>query len=282
MISRILSSFLVVFMGLSAQAQIFAGDSGETRSFSEVVGNLKAGDVVILGERHEFALHQQAQMQVIESLKELGHRVSVGMEFLPWTQQAAVNQWRAGLLNEAAFLQSVEWGQTNFDFYRPQMSAPQLGLEYVWALNAPRALTSKISRVGLEALTDSEKALLPPGFEPGNAKYFERFKQAIGHLPNPDAAWRYFLAQSVWDDTMAWRIADFQKAHPEQILVVIVGEFHVQYGGGLPDRLQKRGVQNLRTVSLVSAEGLTEDEIQKEVSPGSDGSRADYIWVTRP
>ncbi len=90
--------------------------------------------------------------------------------------------------------------------------------------------------------------MLPPIFERGGADYFQRFRAAmIGHVKEEKIE-RYFMAQSLWDDTMAWRVG---QAHPEdsdQIFVVIVGEFHVEHGLGLPARLARHGRKNVTTL----------------------------------
>jgi uncharacterized iron-regulated protein len=266
------------------QEQIYEGRTlGET-SLETALSTVKAGTVIVLGEHHAHAAHQKEQLQVIETLQKTGHLVSVGMEFFTYTDQSQVDLWRLGKLTEADFLAKIGWGNGfPFDFYRAQVSAPKLGTEYVVALNAPRNLTGKVAKNGLGALTAEEMKLMPPQFQVGNSRYFERFKQNVGHLPDPAAAQNYFAAQSIWDDTMAWQVIEFFKAHPEQVLVIIVGEFHVQYGGGLPDRLQARGIRDLVTFSLVDLEGLTPDEEKQELEPSPlDGPRAHFIWASKP
>ncbi len=71
------------------------------------------------------------------------------------------------------------------------------------------------------------------------------------------------------------------RAHPEQVLVIIVGDFHASYGGGLPDRLRARGVTSMLVISQVNRFGLDDDETRRLVVPDPrHGVRADYVWVT--
>ena len=78
---------------------------------------------------------------------------------------------------------------------------------------------------------------------------------------------------------MAWQIQNVTTAHPEAVIVVIVGEFHVQYGGGLPDRLRARGVDSVAVVSQVNTVEMSEAQMKKEVGPDEEyGPRADWIW----
>lgn len=287
MLQMLIFTLTALILGC-AQAQKLPSDvlfskGQEVTSLEQALERVRPGQVVVLGEDHGTSVMAKQQLQVLEILRKNGHLVSLGMEFFDYTTQALVDHWRAGNLTEADFLEKVGWGQGfSFDFYREQVQFPNWGAEFVVALNAPRALTGRISKVGLSGLSESERSLLPPQMTVGNAAYFERFKSIMGdHLPTPEALQRYFEAQSTWDDTMAWQAAEFLRAHPEQTLVIIVGEFHVQYGGGLPDRLKARGVQ-MTSFSLVNLQGLTESEEQAAVLPSDQfGARADYVWTSR-
>lgn len=153
------------------------------------------------------------------------------------------------------------------------------------ALNAPEQVTRALAERGLDGLSDEERGLLPPGFTPGSTAYFERFAREVQqHGPMSESTVRtFFAAQSAWDDTMAWQAARFLAAHPEQVLVIIVGDFHASFGGGLPDRLWARGVTKTVVISQVDARGLDEAALRALLVPDSQyGPRADFIWVTRP
>lgn len=254
-------------------------------SLEEALASVQKGQVVVLGEAHGTQVMADQHMQVLEILRKNGHRISVGMEFFNYPDQVSVDEWRAGKLSEEDFLKKVSWGKGfPFDSYRRQVQFPDPQNEFVIALNAPRSLTGKISKAGLASLTAEEKALLPPQFTLGNDLYKERFNALMtgsGHVPTPDQLNNYFAAQSTWDDTMAWRAQEFLSRNPEQVLVIIVGEFHVQYGGGLPDRLKARGL-NVTTFSQVNLEGLSDVEQGREVFPSEKyGARADFVWTSR-
>ena len=150
-----------------------------------------------------------------------------------------------------------------------------------WALNAPRAVTGKVARTGISSLTPEEAALLPPNWSLGNDLYYERFKAVMGdgHIPE-EALLRYFTAQSLWDETMSWRAVDFVRQNPDQVLVILVGDFHAVYGGGLADKIHQRGWNQILTIGQVSLEGATPQEQDEIMKPHPVyGKRADYIWV---
>ncbi|MEZ0390831.1 MAG: ChaN family lipoprotein, partial [Pseudobdellovibrionaceae bacterium] len=231
LLALILSSFPVQAAQQAAPATDLIYQQGTAVvSLSEALKNIKPGQALVVGEVHGQAEIAQQHLQILQALRHMGLRVSVGFEFFDYPAQSLVEAWREGSLPEADFLSQIGWAQGfSFDHYRSQALFPRRVEEFTLALNAPRTLTAKISKVGLEGLADSEKALLPPQFTLGNAAYFERFRQVMAgeHAPSPEALNRYFAAQSAWDDTMAWKASEFLQAHPEQVLVIIVGEFHV-------------------------------------------------------
>ncbi|HEX7675724.1 MAG TPA: ChaN family lipoprotein [Bdellovibrio sp.] len=263
---------------------ILRGSDLQPISLEESLNSVSPGSIVVIGENHGLQVHQDQQVSIMQALRNKGLTVSVGLEFFTYTDQPLVNQYRAGQLAEADFLKKIQWGLPSYDFYRKQALFPNLseGAETI-ALNAPRTLTGKVAKSGLESLTDEEKALLPPQFSLGRDSYKKRFLESMGHhLPSPDMGDRYFVAQSIWDDTMAWNAGNFITSHPNQVLVIVVGEFHVQYGGGLPDRIRARvpaGTPVL-TFSQVDTSGLTDEDIHSEIDPtGEYGSRANYLWL---
>ena len=259
-------------------------------SLSEALKDVRAGDVVILGEEHGTQVQADQQLQVMQTLKSRGLLVSLGMEFFERNHQGAVDAMRSGSLSEADFLSQIGWSKgTPYSAYRNQVNLPQYQTEFVVALNAPRSLTSRISKVGIKGLLPEELALLPADFQVGNSGYYQRFQAAMGtHVP-PEALFRYFEAQSTWDEVMAFESIQFMKANPNQVLVIIVGEFHVQYGGGLPDRIRQRMGQvpelsgsRLKTFSLINIQGMSQDEREEAIRPSTGyGQRADYVWTSQ-
>lgn len=269
--------------GSTARIQgIYDGASLNPVSLDQALAQITPGSVVVVGENHGLKTHQNQQVSVLTALRAKGLKVSVGMEFFTFTDQAFVDQYRAGQLSEKDFLSQIKWGSPSFEFYKEQVLFPSLREgSSTWALNAPRSLTSKVAKTGLSSLTNEEQALLPPQFQLGRESYRRRFLAMMPHLPSPEARERYFAAQSIWDDTMAWRASDFLAQHPEQVLVIVVGEFHVQYGGGLPDRIRARSpLTPVWTFSQVNTAELSPEEIEAEIAPSSEyGPRAHFLWL---
>lgn len=282
-------SFILVFssfLSLSALSapQYLDGHTLEPVQLTEKMQQIQPGTVLILGEMHNVPAISRQHVDILQALRDQGLKVSVGMEFFNYTDQMFVDQYRTGELSDEAFKSLINWGGYDFELYKRQILFPKSELgEFGLGINLSRAVTGAISKGGLDSLTEDQKKLLPPQFTLGRDSYRTRFFEAMGVTHPTPKLENYFVAQSAWDDTMAWQTVNFLKDHPDHVFVIIVGEFHVQYGGGLPDRLRTRmqaaGLNHpIQTVSQILTEGLTPEDIQKEIMPSeTEGARADYI-----
>ena len=274
---QLLCSLLVLFaVNLSyAESQFFDGQTLEEVSLSQVVERIKLGTIVIMGELHGNEAHHLNQREVLVKMaqKEELPAISVGMEFIDYTQQAHLDDFLNQLITEETFLDRIQWGRIPFENYRFQVKLPPYRGGWTYGINLPRSITGKVGQGGLESLTPEEAALLPPNFEVGNDFYFERFEAIMkGHVPD-EFIMNYFVAQSLWDDTMAWRTLLAMEERPHQAFAIMVGDFHAAWGHGLADRLRKRGAQDVLVISQIqSQEDLKLDP--------KYGARGDFVFVS--
>lgn len=274
---------ILLNFSLGAHAQLFNGETQAPSTVEELVGSLKKGDVLVLGEFHDQKPHHQNHENILNELLAQGLTFDVGMEFFyDYRKQPLVEQYLFEQINEADFLKAIGWGGDNFDFYRNKVLAPLEVGGKTFAINAPQELTRAIARKGLSSLTPELQLLMPPNFAIGNTQYLERFKEAVGgdHFPE-DQLQNYFAAQSVWDDTMAWQSLQNFSTSTRDIFVIIVGDFHASYGGGLPDRLLARGAQRVVTLSQIDVTEVEQKERASLVAPHPQwGPRANWVWLT--
>lgn len=288
---KVISSILFLFGVLATQPAcssiwktdaLYHGVSLQEAPVNQVAQSVAKGSIVIVSEQHDLKDHHDKQVEFLKALVSFGHTVSVGMEFFDYTKQTAVDSYLLKTLPEADFLKEVGWGKGfPFDMYREQVTLPLAHGGWTIALNAPRSLTNVISKNGVSSLTPEQLSLLPPHFVIGNSLYFDRFKETMNGHVKDDQIQKYFEAQSAWDDTMAWIATEYQKKNPDKTLVIIVGDFHAAYGGGLPDRLKARGAVHLVTISQVNFKGSSDSEASEDIRHPQWGSRADWIWVSR-
>jgi uncharacterized iron-regulated protein len=177
----------------------------------------------------------------------------------------------------------VRWGGNAYDLYRDQVLFPAMACGKTLALNIPGEIARKISKNGKDALNGADLDYLPPIWERGSPAYFSRFSEAMAGHATPEQLENFFWAQSLWDDTMAWNIWRHRQTTTADALVVIVGEFHVEYGLGLPDRLKRYGVNQVRTMVQTEVEEWSEEDLAQAVANDAQyGARADYVWVYSP
>tara|TARA_B100000749_G_scaffold280875_1_gene279619 strand:+ start:65585 stop:66469 length:885 start_codon:yes stop_codon:yes gene_type:complete len=274
---------LVSSVACATTSRLYNGETSELVNVQDVVDQVAPGTVIILSEQHGFAPHHANQRQFLDLLGAKNFTISTGLEFFYYTDQSLVNDYMEGDLTEEAFLEEINWGSIPFSNYRYQARFPLAHDGFTLAINAPKEVTRQISSGGMDSLTEDQRDLLPPNFTLGNDLYRERFEEAMGgHVP-AEKVNDYFISQSLWDDTMAWRVSQFMAENPEHVFVVIVGDFHASYFGGLPDRMTARGINDLLVISQVDARSADEKEFDELVAPHSEyGVRADFVWAVEP
>ncbi|MGE4133066.1 MAG: ChaN family lipoprotein [Bdellovibrionales bacterium] len=285
----LLSTCLATPSGVPQQEAIWNTQDQTWLSLHQVSHNLRAGSIVVFGEEHAIStdpdpIQEQHHLNQQRWLQALGSRAEapsdLGMEFLEYTHQGLVDGFLAGDIETQTFLQLVGWGSNPFAPYERLMREAFSWGGRVLGLNIPKTIARHVSQSGPEALSDGEKALLPPIWERGGDFYFERFSETMtGHVPQEKIE-RYFWAQSLWDDTMAWTTS--QNARPNGIFTIIVGAFHAEFGQGLPARLIRHGVNpsRIKTLLQVHVENWEPETLAAAVAPDARyGASADYIWV---
>ena len=70
---------------------------------SNAISDLKRNRIILVGEHHTNQSHHLAQLNVIQSLKEAGVQVAVGLEMFRSDSQPALDSWIAGKMDAAEF-----------------------------------------------------------------------------------------------------------------------------------------------------------------------------------
>ena len=267
---------------MSQSNTFFSGITMDKIELEEVLNAIPKGAVVFLGEQHGRASIQKAQLEILNGLRNRGHKIHIGMEFLDYTQQSSVNDFRSGLINESEFLKKISWGSIDFNFYRDQILFPKGSSgETTFAINTPRWLSGEVSKKGFLGIDEEAKKLFPPQLQLGRDSYKKRFSDLMsGHVTSPEAMQKYFESQSLWDDTMAWQISTLPVALTDTV-VIIVGQFHIEYGGGLPFQLQQR-FKDRPVITIEQLLYYDDEEVPfKDLMPSPTyGPMSDYLLIS--
>jgi uncharacterized iron-regulated protein len=237
---------------------------------------LRSARVIYVGEEHPNPHDHAAQIAVLEAAFAVEPKVGLGLEMLPRSAQPALDAFVAGKSDEAQLEKDVDWPKAwgyPFGLYAPLLRFCRDHKLRVYALNAPRALVHTVAMKGLDALAPDEKTQLPE-MQPGPAPHREMVREAFAQHPKgkfADAKFeRFYLAQLVWDETMATSIASALAApDAPRKLVVVAGEGHVRRFA-VPDRAARRGAKPYLTIFPVFADDA-DDAVQDAV--------ADLVWV---
>ncbi len=278
---RVLVLVLLTACGAPAVPQrprIVATESGREIGFDAMIDALLETRAIYVGEQHDRAEDHRAQLAVLEAVAARDPSVALGLEMVQRPYQPALDAFVEGSIDEAAMLERIEWeDRWGFDFalYRPLFDFAHAHAIPIVALNATRELTRAIAHGGLEALDDAQRAALPE-LDRSDAAHRAMVERSLEGHPGmtPERLEHFYLAQVLWDETMADTAARFlaREAAPSRI-VVLAGMRHVQSGLGIPSRAARRGATPYAIVLPVRASEL--DEALR-----ADPPLADYLWVT--
>ncbi len=249
---------------------IISGKTGGPVSFETLIADLNRVRIVYVGEQHTHPDHHKIQLQIISALFEDNPDLIVGMEMFDTTYQSVLDDWSAGKLDQDTFLKRVHWyANWKFDvaLYRDILTFIKDHQIRLVGLNIPFHLPPKIAIGGVDSLSEDEKKHLPRQIDTENADhraYVERIFR-MHHIRGRDDFETFYLAQCVWEDTMAEAIADNFTGSK---MIILAGNGHIYKKFGIPERAYKRTQAPFRTVYPAS------------IGSQATLSDADYFWTT--
>jgi uncharacterized iron-regulated protein len=239
----------------------FSNTQGQLTPTADMVNQLQQADVVYLGETHDRAADHTAQLAIIQTLHDRTPNLAIGLEMFQRPYQKLLDRYVAGELDEATLRDRSEydkrWG-FDWELYAPILRYAKAQKIPLIALNTPTEVTRKVSRQGLASLNWSDRRFIPPlsairtapdAYRKMLADIFTSMHPA-GKTTDPTRFDRFFQAQVLWDETMADRITQI----PHRPIVVLVGQGHLVYRYGIPDRVDRRRSGLKQIVVLLSPE----------------------------
>jgi uncharacterized iron-regulated protein len=198
----------------------------------DAIADLKKNRIILVGEHHTTLDHHFGQLNVIQSLKEAGARVAIGLEMFRSDSQQELDQWVDGSIGKKEFQEiyydnwTYPWSNYRMIFeYARQEKIPMIGL------NVPRDITRQVSRKGFNSLSEEQKGKLADVSCRVDKAYMDYIKKAFGGHGHGNINFTYFCeAQLVWDTAMAVHTLEYLKENPDAVVVLIAGTGHVQKG----------------------------------------------------
>ena len=239
---------------------------------ADAISDLKKNRIILVGEHHTNQDHHFGQLNVIQSLKEAGVQVAIGLEMFRNDSQQALDQWVAGNTSEKEFKEiyydnwTYPWSVYRMIFeYARNEKIPMIGL------NVPREITHQVSRGGFNSLSEEQRGKLVDVSCRVDKEYMDYIKKAFGGHGHGKINFTYFCeAQLVWDTAMAVNTLEYLKKEPDAVVVLLAGTGHVQKGA-VPRQIRDRS-QIPHAVILPKIKGL--------IDPQTVSIRdADYIML---
>jgi uncharacterized iron-regulated protein len=274
-----LFTFLI---GLLLVALLVPTVGSQTSCQQTILEDLATANIVYLGENHDSQADHEAQLMIAQRLQSQNPRLAIAFEMFQRPYQVYLDQYRSGMISETELRQKTEYDERwgfNWEFYAPILRfARQKNLPLI-ALNTPTEITRKVAREGLESLSTSEMSYIPPKAEikTDNEAYRQMMLAAYQqHTGGTSQGFdRFFLAQVLWDETMAEAIVQFHQANPNYLILVLAGKGHIVYGYGIPSRVRRRLPDRAIGRSVLFGDDET---LWKE----GKAQPADYDWCASP
>jgi uncharacterized iron-regulated protein len=219
--------------------------NGELLTPREAAARLQDVRLLFVGESHTSADFHDAQLRILQELVRGGREVLIGLEMYPYTQQAWLDRWNSGALDEGAFVEQSAWYHNwghHWNYYREIFLFARAAKSRLFAVNTPREVVSAVRKKGLQNLTHEEAAHLPPKIDTDNAEHKRLFKafftQDDGMHSSGMSEEQFqamFRAQCTWDASMGYNAVQALRRNggKDAIMVVLIGSGHVAYGLGV-------------------------------------------------
>ena len=273
-------------------AEINAGDivhvaTGEKITFSQLADSLDGTRIVYVGEVHSNKESHELELQVLEEFyKRNGDNIAVGLEMFKRPHQDILDKWTDGEISEKDLLFSTDWDDEwgyDYNHYKGIMDFIRDNKIPVVALNINRKFQKKISRKGIEGLSEEEKKTLPEidTTDVYHRRYLERIMKGHGDTDISEAFERFYLIQCVWEDVMADSISKYLSSPEgkEKKMLVFIGGGHVIYHFGVPKRVYRSNHLPYLTITTYELRDLKPEGDHPLFASDIPLQPADYVNV---
>lgn len=247
--------------------RVYTG-AGEPADLSAIIAAADTADALFIGEQHNDAVAHALQDTLLQRLhapEDAARPIALSLEMFTRDVQYILDEYLEGQISEEHFLQSSRpWSNYRSD-YHPLVEFARENDLAVIAANAPRRYANLVTRQGREALEElsaqAREALPPLPYPEPSEAYAQKWQQVMDQMPAHEAEEdeapadtlaqntreleededddRHLDAQSLWDATMAYSMAEHYMRQPDALIMHLTGSFHVEDGLGTPEMLER-------------------------------------------
>ncbi|MBF0558364.1 MAG: ChaN family lipoprotein [Nitrospirae bacterium] len=259
-------------LSLDNEDQTIAIDVSAVKSLPEVLERVSGKKIVYVGEFHDRFSNHAVELEAVKALYQKNRKIAIGMEMFQRPFQQVLDKYIAGTIDERTMLKGTEyfkrWG-FDYNLYRPILTFARSERVPVIALNIRREITDKVSKGGLDSLSEGDKKEIPSQMDFSDNQYREELYEVFKrHEGSKEMNFDFFYtSQVLWDESMSQSVDDFLKSNPDFQVVVLAGNGHLAFGTGIPKRTFRRNGLSYATI-------LNDVDIESDV--------ADYIIYPKP
>ncbi len=226
-------------------------------SIRDLIDRLSDKKIIYIGEYHDRFSHHYLQRLLIKEIFSRNKKIAIGMEMFQRPFQQLLDDYINGKIEEKDFLKQTEyfkrWG-FDYNLYKPIINFARENSIPVIALNLSREIIERVSRSGIESLSEEEKKQIPGELDFSDHEYKKRLKEVFKQHRKPEGSFEYFYqSQILWDETMAMSVDEYLRKNPDYQMIVLAGGGHIAYGSGIPKRVFRRNSFDYAIV-LIDAE----------------------------
>jgi uncharacterized iron-regulated protein len=237
----ILLIYIIPTLNLTAQLteknyRIYSVRLAREVAINDIVDNMLHYDVLFYGEEHNDSVTHYLEYKIFETLhQKFSSSITLSMEMFERDVQPVMNEYLTSEIREKNFRKDARaW--SNFKDYRPMIEFCKLNKLDVICANAAGRYSNLAGRKGQNGLIalpeESKKYFAPLPYDTASGKYYEKLTglfDGSGSKNKKSSTTETFslvMAQSLWDATMAYSIADYFKYHMGKKIFQINGRFH--------------------------------------------------------
>ena len=239
---------------------IYTPENGEVSSWSKLMVAIDSADIVLLGELHDHAVGHAVQLAVVVDVMDTYPQSVLALEMLERDEQILVDDFMESVIDAKAFASkthSNNWGGIGSwaAWYQPIIDAVKDRGGSVVAANAPRRYVRLAGARGyarLDALPNERRVFVDYPKHLSSGRYRQRFWELgsqddsgekaeidVSTIDPNDPKLPAFRSMQVWDATMAQSVVSARPSISNKVLL-LVGQFHVEYDGGIVQEIRAR------------------------------------------
>lgn len=224
-------------------AKIYDTKSKKEVTLDSIIKNIAHYDVVFLGEEHNDSVAHVVELQLLKMMHQFYPNTSLSLEMFDRDVQLVMNEYLLDIIKEKHFVKDARvW--SNYKDYRPLIEYSKNNKLDVICANSPTRYTNLVGRKGQIALKSLDKNtkqyFAPIPFDTASGAYYNKLSNLFGHPSHTSkdtnskkskampmmSAFNIILAQSLWDATMAYSIANYLQTNKNKKVLQINGRFH--------------------------------------------------------